>query len=222
MKYLYLLLVGILSATFGYSQTANRGTLEYNGQKYPCYTIEYNLPEEEVENVIKSELKLEGYQPDKSKGFLVYRGVRLKNLDGAEAHDIIFKIEKKSRKESDKSIVSMITAKAGEIPRDKVKDSKSMSTILNAPNSAAFLNSFQNTVDIQSYNLALDAQAKEVSKAEKKLESLQKDQTKLEKKIKDLQDELATNQKNQELQAAEISSQKKILEQKVADKPGKQ
>ena len=221
MKYFINLLLSLfISVSFVNAQSPMKTTAEYNGQKYPCYLIEYNLPPEEAENVIKEKLRAQGYNASKSKGYLVYRNVKLNDLDSDNAQDILFNVERKSRKEKDKSIVTMITAKAGLIPEDKVKGSKMVADIEPSSNSVSFINSFQSAVDLQAYQLAVSTQEDEVAKAEKKLKNLQDDQIKLEKKIKDYQSDLEVNKKDQEKQVDEIANQKSILEKKKNEKPG--
>lgn len=219
MKYL-LTLIGILFFSgFVFAQEPMKSTVEYNGQKYPCYVVEFNLPPDNTENIIKNKLKEEGYTADKSKGFLVYRNVKLKNLDPIDPQDVLLKIERKSRKEKDQSLVTIITAKPGEIPEDKVKGAKTVADVTMSPNSVSFLNSFQGDFNLKAYDLAVAAQTDEVAKAEKKLDDLRKDQSKIEKKIKDYQDDLAVNKKNQDKQVEEITKQKKLLQEKIAQKP---
>ncbi|MDP4283131.1 MAG: hypothetical protein Q8891_01815 [Bacteroidota bacterium] len=219
MKYLISLLFSLLFTSLAFAQEPMKTTAEYNGQKYPCYIVEYNLPPDETENVIKEKLRAEGYNSDKSKGFILYRNVRLKDLNNDEAQDVLFKIDRKSRKEKDKSIVTMITAKAGEIPEEKVKGAKIVADITTSENSVSFLNSFQNNINLQAHTLAVNAQTDEVAKAEKKLENLQKDQTKLEKKIKDYQNDLEVNKKDQQTQTDEIAKQKALLDKLKNEKP---
>ena len=221
MKYFISVFLSLfISVSFVNAQSPMKTTAEYNGQKYPCYLIEYNLPPEEAENVIKEKLRAQGYNASKSKGYLVYRNVKLNDLDSDNAQDILFNVERKSRKEKDKSIVTMITAKAGLIPEDKVKGSKMVADIEPSSNSVSFINSFQSAVDLQAYQLAVSTQEDEVAKAEKKLKNLQDDQIKLEKKIKDYQSDLEVNKKDQEKQVDEIANQKSILEKKKNEKPG--
>lgn len=221
MKYFISLLLSLfISVSFVNGQSPMKTTAEYNGQKYPCYIIEYNLPPEEAENVIKEKLRAQGYNASKSKGYLVYRNVKLNDLDSDNAQDVLFNIERKSRKEKDKSIVTMIAAKAGLIPEDKIKNAKMVADIEPSPNSVSFINSFQSAVDIQAYQLAVSAQEDEVAKAEKKLKNLQDEQLKLEKKIKDYQSDLEVNKKDQEKQVDEIANQKSILEKKKSERPG--
>lgn len=210
----------LISVSFVNAQSPMKTTAEYNGQKYPCYIIEYNLPPDEAENVIKEKMRAQGYNAGKSKAYLVYRNVKVKDLDNENAQDVLFKVERKSRKEKDKSIMTMITAKAGLIPEDKIKGAKMVAEIEPSPNSVSFINSFQSGIDQQAYQLAVSAQEDEVVKAEKKLKNLQDDQIKLEKKIKDYQSDLEVNKKDQEKQVDEIANQKSILEKKKNERPG--
>lgn len=199
------------------AQTFLKTTAEYNGQKYPCYVMEYNLPPGATEDVITSEMNKQGYNASKSKGYLVYRNVRLEKLNNNSPQDVLFKIERKSRKEDDKTLVTLISAKPGEIPEGKVNGAKTVADISTSTDSELFLASFQGGVQESSHHLAVKNQTDEVTKAEKKMEQLQKDQVKLEKKIKDLQDDLQSNLKDQEKQTEEITKQKSILEQKKSE-----
>lgn len=219
MKYISILIVSVIISRLVFSQSPMPTTAEYNGQKYPCYIMEYNLPPEETKEVIVNKLKSEGYNADKSKGYLVYRNTRLKDLDPNEPQDVFFKIDRKSRKEKDKSIVTMITAKSGNISEEKVKGTKTVAVIEPSVNSIAFMNSFRSNINLSAYNLAVSNQQDVVDKAEKKLKNLQDDQSKLEKKIKNLQDDLAKNKTDQQKQTEEIAKQKSVLEQKKAAKP---
>jgi len=219
MKYIFSLLFSLLTSAFSFAQSPMQTTVEYNGQKYPCYITEYNLPPEETQNVIQQKLKSQGYDADKSKGFLVYRNVRLKDLNGDEAQDVFFKIERKSRKEKDKSLVTMIATKSGLIPDGKVKGAATMANIGSAANSVSFIESFQSAMNLQQYNLEVAAQENEVAGAEKKLKSLQDEQEKLEKKMKDYQNDLEQNKKDQAKQDKEITKQQALLDQKKAEKP---
>lgn len=213
MKAIFSIAVFLFAALTAGAQTFMKTTSEYNGQKYPSYIMEYDLPPSETEEVIKSELKKHGYNAVKSKGYLMYRNVRLDNLNQAIPQDVFFKIDRKSRKESDKTLVTLISAKPGEIPAGRVKGAKTVADISQSTGSEHFLNSFKEAVANASHDLAVRKQTDEVAKAEKKLEQLQKEQLKLEKKLKDLEGEIQTNLKDQEKQNEEILRQKDALEQ---------
>lgn len=219
MKHIFSLILSLLLTGFAFAQAPIQSTAEYNGQKYPCYIIEYNLPPDETEDVIKNKLKSEGYKADNSKGYLVYRNVRLPALDSTEAQDVLFKIDRKSRKEKDKSLVTMISAKAGLIPEDKVKGAKMVADIEPSSNAIAFMNSFQSDINLQAYNLAVSDQESVVGKAEKKLKNLQDDSAKIVKKINDYQSDLEANKKDQQKQLDEIAKQKALLDQTRAKRP---
>lgn len=216
MKTILALAFFLFVAFSSNSQTPGKSTAEYNGQKYPCIVMEYDLPPSATEEVIKNELKKQGYNAVKSKGYLLYKNVRLENLNGNSPQDVLFKIDRKSRKENDKSLVTLISAKPGEIPSGKVKGAKIVAYITTPAGGEIFLNSFRDGISESAHNLAVTKQTNEVAKAEKKLEQLQKEQVKLEKKLEDIQADLETNKKDQELQSQEVEKQRAILEEKKA------
>lgn len=221
MKQVFTLFIGIFISLFASAQDVQSGTLKYNGANYPCDVIEYNLPPDETEKIIKDRMKSLGYTPEKGKGLLVYRNVTIGDLSFGQPQDLIFSVDRKDRKHSDISVVSLITAKAGEIPTDKVKGAgKSIASITTSPSASAFLNSFQSQVNNQAYNLSVIAKSDEIKKAEKKLDDLKKDQTKLEKKIKDLQSDLQSNLKDQDTQSSQIDALKKQLDEMKKNAPG--
>ncbi len=217
MRTILALIAFLFVAMTTKAQTFMKTTAEYNGQKYPCYVMEYDLPPDATEEVIKSEMKKQGYNAVKSKGYIMYRNVRLENLNNNTPQDVLFKIDRKSRKENDQTLVTLISAKPGEIPSGKVKGAKTVADITISTGSEYFLNSFQDAIRESGHNLAVSNQTNEVAKAEKKLEHLQKEQLKIEKKLKDIQDDLESNRKDQESQVEEINKQKRILEEKKVD-----
>ena len=175
--------------------------------------MEYDLPPDATEEVIKKELKKQGYNAVKSKGYLMYRNVRLENLGYNTPLDVLFKIERKSRKEGDQTVVTLISAKPGEISSERIKGTKAVADITPATESEYFLNSFLDGIREAAHNLAVTNQSNEVAKVEKKLESLQKEQIKLEKKLNDIRNDLDTNRKEQENLTEAINKQKTILEE---------
>ncbi|MEO6707089.1 MAG: hypothetical protein ABI297_06120 [Ginsengibacter sp.] len=219
MKYIVSLLFSLLTAGLSFAQSPMKTLVEYNGQKYPCFIMEYNLPPEEVQNVIQQKMKLQGYNAEKSKGFLVYKSVRLKDLDSEVPQDVLFSIDRKNRKEKDKSVVTLITAKSGLIPEGKVKGAPTVANIESSANSIPFFESFQSDMNLQQYNLAISSQEAAVADAEKKLKGLKEDQSKLERKIKDYQNDLGKNQNEQADQLNEVQKQQTLLQQIKTAKP---
>lgn len=220
MRKILLFTTLLFSGLFGFAQNnTNTATLEYNGAKYPCETIEYNIPPGDMETIIKDKMRASGYNPEKGKSFLVYRSVKLNDLDAGQPHDLIFKVDNKSRKEKGISIVYLVTARPGEIPAEKVKGSKGVALVSPSAGAASLLESYQAAVAQQAHNLAVLDQADAIAKAQNKLAKMRKEQSKLEKKIKDYQSDLAANQKSQEKQVAEIEAMKKAMEELKSKQP---
>lgn len=213
MKLTFTLIIALLLAVVGNGQSVISGTMNYNGANYPCDVVEYNIPPTETEQIIRDRMKSMGYTPEKGKGYLVYRNVTMSDLSYGQPQDLIFKVDRKSKKESNVSVVSLITAKTGEVPDGKVKGAgKTLAAITPASSAGEFLLSFKGQVANQAHNLSVIAKSEEIKKAEKKLDNLKKEQTKLEKKIKDLQGELQSNVNEQATQTAAIESLKQQLE----------
>lgn len=213
MKLTFTFLLTVLSFSLVFAQKSIPGTLSYNGANYPADQIEYNLPPAEAEKIIRDRMKSMGFTPERGKGYIVYRNVTMRDLSFGEPKDIIFKVDRKSKRESGASVISLITAKPGEIPTGKVKGAgKALSNITTASSAGSFLESFQDQMSNQAHNLSVLSKSDEIKKAEKRLENLQKDQSKIEKKIKDLESDLQSNLKNQEKQSAEIEALKKQLD----------
>lgn len=207
MKHFIITLFACLLFSFGFAQgSVQTGTLEFNGAKYPSESVEYNIPEDDMTTIIKNKMQAAGYTPEKTKGFLVYRNVTMSDF-GDGAHDVVFKIDQKSRKEKGSSIVNIITAAPGEIPVDKVKGGdKTLATITTGAGASTFLMGLQPAVGQQAHNIAVLDKAKEVEDAQKKLDKLKKEQASLEKKIRDAQSKLDANLKDQQTQSALVQS----------------
>lgn len=221
MKSVIFIVIAFFTCSFSFAQDTQSGTLQYNGANYPADIIDFNIPPSDVENIIKDRMKSMGFTPEKGKGFLVYRNVTMSDLSFGQPYDLVFKVDKKSRKQSDESIVSLITAKTGEIPTEKVKGAgKTLATITPAASAGSFLRSFNEKVQSQAHNRSVTAKADEIRKAEKDLDNLKKDQTKLEKRISDLQGDLKSNLKDQETQTATLEALKKQLEDLKSNIPG--
>ena len=187
-------------------------TIEYNGGKYPGYIIEYAANPDLVEAAIKEELKAQNAKPKSSKGFLVYRNVILSQIDRSKMVDAFISIERKSRKEDNQSVVSMILTNPGEISDEKKKNSDASAAATFIPNGNLFLNGLQGGVNLKQYEQKLSAQEESVKKSEKKLADLKDDQSSLEKKIAKMQKELEDNKKEQEAKAAALDAEKKALD----------
>jgi peptidoglycan hydrolase CwlO-like protein len=128
--------------------------------------------------------------------------VRLEGSD--EPVDLYFKVEPKSRKQKDKSLIYLLVNKVSEGFINSGADYSA---------AQRFLNGFLE--QSAGYKLDLDIKAQEstLKDAQKKLTKLQDDEKSINKKIEQLQSDLKKNQQDQENQQKSIESEQKKLEE---------
>jgi hypothetical protein len=209
MRKIILLAAMLIISRISFAQSYE-GTVDYQKTKQATAVIELPYPPGVVEDAIKDKMKRMGYSGKESKGFIVFKGVR--DSTGKEM-DYLVRVERKSRKEKDESVVYLF-GQGANIDMTKSGDGTDMDFLKTT------LNKMQ--PDIEAYNLEVQIgdQEETVKKAEKKYDNLQDDQKSLEKKLKKLQDDIADNKKDQENQQKEIENQKKILETLKAKRKG--
>jgi len=196
-------------------------SIEYNGGKYNGHMMELNAGQDIVEEAIKQHFKLQGSKAKESKGFLVFRNVMLPSIDPVKPVDAVFKVERKSKKEKEQSIVYLIVANRGDIPEEKVKSSDAARTagITGVAGGGLFLNSMLPAVRKGVHEKGVSDRMEAVKKEEKKLEGLRDDLADMEKKMKKLEEDIEYNKKAQEKQAAEVTRLKAQLEEHLAKNP---
>lgn len=204
MKKLLLSLLVALVFENIVSAQAYEGTIEYDKKKQDAFMIDYPFPPEAVENAITKKMAKLGYKPkeekglfNKDKGFKVYKDAFITDIN-ADKMDYIIKVEPKSRKNQDESVVYMIIQKDG-------NNAKSAFDVLQVEKTKTFLSNLQPDVVAENLELDIKAQEEAVSKAEKKLRGLKDDQNDLEKKLKD-------NQSAQKDTEKEIEAKKQALD----------
>jgi short subunit dehydrogenase-like uncharacterized protein len=141
--------------------------VEFNGGKYHGHLIEYNSPSDIVEESVKEQFSTQGVKPKSIKDFLVYRNVRVQSIDNAGPVDVFIKVERKSRKEKDQSLVYLITTKPGEIPDEKVKANTSASNlgITTAIAGGSFLQSMHPSIEVKKHARKVAEKEEEIAKA---------------------------------------------------------
>lgn len=204
MKKIFLCLLVALAFDNVVSAQAYEGTTDYDKKKQEAFMIDYPYPPEAVENAITKKMAKLGYKPkeekglfNKDKGFKVYKDAFITDIN-ADRMDYIIKVEPKSRKNQDESVVYMIIQKDGH-------NAKSAFDVMQVEKTKTFLSSLQPDVVAESLELDIKAQEEAVSKAEKKLRGLKDDQNDLEKKLKD-------NQSAQKDTEKEIEAKKQALD----------
>lgn len=199
-----LLLAATLLTTAVFSQSTT-GKIEYHKGEKVSATVEYPYSAEVVQGGIREFLSKKSTKSERSKGFDIYRYVKLNEHD-AELHDVHVKVQSKGRKDNG-SVVHLLLGRPGENVGLRAADDhhkhEEAKTLLNelAPS-------------IEAFKLETDIKEQEttVSKQEKKLTTLIEDQKDMEKKIKSLQDKLEQNKLEQKKQADEAARQHTLLE----------
>jgi len=193
-----------LSVSFLVKGQAHEGSVEYNKGKQACIVMEYNYPPEAVENAMRAKLLKLGYGGkeekgmfNKDKGFRVYKETTVGEIS-PNKYDYAINIERKSHKEADETIVSLVIFKddanaLSKLSSDELEKVKS------------FLNNLLPEVEASNLEILIGAQILSLEKADKKLKTLQDENKKL-------QEALEKNIKDQEFQKKEIENQNRSLD----------
>lgn len=185
------------------------GKIDYNKISQPAVIAEYKYPEATVEKTLTDKLERMGYKVKSSKGFLIISNAVISTIS-SKPMDYAFKIERKSKKEKDITIVSL------------VMNENNVNTIVdNSANCKSFLTDLSPAIDAANTDNMINEQYEAVVKSQKKLKNLQDDQMNMEKKIRNLEDDLKKNAKEQEDQQKEITKQQDVLDAFKAKKGGK-
>lgn len=205
MKRIVTLLVLLLAFAISFSQSYE-AKMEHQRKEHVAAVIELPYPVDVVEDAIKSYMAKKGYKVTSAKGVHSFKGVKLHSAN-PDNNDIHFKVERKSRKEKEVSLVHLVVSKENESLIQRMADDRA-----GIEDAKSFLNGMTPHFEAHHLEVEITSQDKSVKKAEKKLDDLVEDQLDLEKKIKNLQDKLEQNKKDQEAQKAEVANQKTILE----------
>ena len=205
---LYLVFVFVSPLLFA---QAMEDKIEYSKKDQSCLVMNYSYPPEAVENAFTSKMYKLGYKGkeekgllNKDKGFRVYNGALLSDISSTR-YDFIIKVESKSRRDDEASILYFLIQKEGTDFLNRLSTEE-------LTNAKSFLNNLKPDIEAANLELQILAQEETVNKAEKKLQKLQSDKEDMEKRLKKLQEDLKQNEKDQEGQQAEIENEKKTLE----------
>jgi hypothetical protein len=169
-----------------------------------------------AEGTILQKLKETGYTPEtkgqlfwkknKLDGFYVFNGVELAALNNQKL-DMYFKVDPKSKKQRNQSIVYLLVSKGYDNFISPEADSATFAA------ATAFLNGFVAGTASYRLNLDIEEQEKVVKASEKKLADLEEDDKDLTRKIEELQAELRNKKDEKVMQEKEIANQKMKLEE---------
>lgn len=183
---------------------AYEGIVEFDKKKQDAFLIDYSYSQEAVENAIVKKMEMMGYKPkeekglfNKDRGFKIFKGAFVTEVS-ADRMDYIIKVESKSRKNKDESVVSLIMLKDG-------VNAKSAFAATDMDRVKEFLKNLRPNVEAADLEIQIRNQEESIAKAEKKLNGLKSDKAELEKK-------LANNVSEQEATQKDIDNQRVSLE----------
>lgn len=204
MKKLYFVLA---FCSFSLISFAQPRPTQVDYQKISRPAIQYDFPfaAKTIENALDDYFSKKGYKSSNSKGFTVYRAVRINDL-GPDSYDMFFTVEKKGKKDKDNSTVTMMISSGNDTFNDQDKDKNLYN------NSISFLDSLKAYIAAYDLNQQIIAQEEEVKSAEKKSKKLIDEGKELESKKLKLEDDIADNIKDKEKQTLELEKQRQILD----------
>ena len=199
--------ISILIATFMingilFSQ-ARLASTEYQKTVQPAVEISYPYPEKTVSKAFENKLEKMGYKGKESKGYMVYKGVRMAEL-GPDSYDLYIKTERKSKKEKDESVVTMMISSGNNI---FVRDN----TAPVFAHAQTFLDSQMVMVEAYDLEVKVAEQEEVIKKTNKKMKNLTDEAEDLQKKKRKIEEDIEANLKAQENQKAEVATQGELL-----------
>jgi hypothetical protein len=200
-----LLFVVLVFISFNVSMAQTFGEMEWQKKKIPAVVTEIPQKASVTEDAIRNKLTQLGYIGKESKGVIVYKGVRITEISN-DTYDIALKVERKSRKEKDESVVYFAVSRGYEnyikADDDAVLVSKIKQYCLN----------FLPWAEAQALEEDIKDQEDKVKSTENKLKDFNDEADTLQKRKKKLEDDIEENKKNIEKQKNEVETQRKALD----------
>jgi hypothetical protein len=188
------------------------GNVTVQNATLPAVVLELNYAPDLVSDALNDYLSRKGRSKREDiKGFTTYRNTQAVQGDSVNA-DLYFKIERKSRKEKQVTVVSLLLNR----PAPDAVASNSNLHYLTMEQAKAYLNGLVATVDAYDLDLKIKDQNKSVMAAETKLKHLADEGGDLENKKVSIEKKIDENKAQQQSQVNEVAEQKHRLEMLVA------
>lgn len=199
-------LIVMLSVTLASLAQAREGTVEYQKKQHPAAIIELPYSTAVVNAALNDHLSGKGRSKSNSiKGFTTYRNTQAVAQDSSNA-DLYFKTERKSRKESEVTIISLLLSPVGTETKDNLH-------YLSMNAGKEYLDGLATAIEAYNLELNIKGQNEALTRAETKYRNLVNDGRDLEKKRASIDSKIEENRKEQEQQLKEIETQKQKLAQ---------
>jgi hypothetical protein len=184
---------------------AYTGQSDFNKSMQSAAIIEYPFADETTSDAINAKFKDLGFGGKNEGDYRMFKEVKLKGF-GDSTYDLYFKVERKSKKEKDKSVVYLIISRGYE----KFYAEASSPNLFN--DAKNFLTGLLNDVAARDLENQIAAQEDVVKKANKKFNNLTDDGKELTKKKNKLEQEIEDNKSKAADQQKELDAQKQILD----------
>lgn len=204
MKYLLTIVLAVTLQT-SFAQ-AYESKVDYNKTQQAAVVNEYPFSEQIVEKTLRDKFERMGYKIKNTRGFLVINNATVGAIS-SKPIEYAFKVERKSRKEKDITVLSAI-----------MSDNGANITADNSAKLKSFLADLTPAIEAVNLDFMVNEQFDAVVKSQKKLKNFQDEQNSLERKIRNLQDDLKKNAKDQEEMQKEIVRQQEVLDAYKAKK----
>jgi len=153
--------------------------------------IDWPYPPDVVEASIGDFMAQKGYKGSGSRGFTVYRNVRL-DVSSSVVYDLHVKVDRKSRQDKNSSVVTWLTAGPNEDPGARTgRDTAAMRR------TAVFVDAMTPSIVSGDLEDRIKTQGGVTKKGQDKLADLRDDQVSYEKKIRVAQSDLEENKNDQ-------------------------
>lgn len=196
-------LLCLLMGLTGFAQ-AYEDKLTYDKKKQMALAINYSYGTEAVQNAVIEKFRVLGYKPKEEKGIfnadkgvLIFKNAYVMDIS-AERMDYIVKVERKSRKEAEETVLYFLLLKEDVNQLEKMD-------IGGIGKSKLFLTNLIPDIEAADLELKIKAQEDLLIKTEKRIKGLEDEQVSLEKKLKD-------NAKDQQDSKTDLENQRKELE----------
>jgi hypothetical protein len=190
--------------------TPREGAITYDKVEVPCYITEMPVNEDVAKEAIKKRFKQMGAGSKERKGFMEFKNVSIPEINNGKLMDAYVSVDRKSKKDKDNSIVSLIVTEPGIAPGAGTSQATGNAGSV-ATGAIGLLSSLnQNSTDYE-LELEIKKQEEAVRKAEKEYKNLVNDGEDLQNKLKKTQNQIEENKNKQAEQAGEVSKQKEAL-----------
>jgi hypothetical protein len=195
MKRVLLFLTILLASRLSMHAQAYEGKIEFQKTQQSVAISEVPFQQDVVEDAIKDYMAKKGYKGSSTNGFTLFKGAKLSSNDSVMT-DLYFKIEHKSRKEKEVTVISLIPAKANEslVTRSVADDTQLEEAKL-------FLDQMKPVIEAHELTIQVTEEENTIRKLQKKQDNLVSDESDLEKRIRKLESELDQNKIDQQKQA---------------------